>query len=302
MLYTVTNNFPRRHFVSESAAKTPNSSKSDSSKARKKTKARKARKKSGGKAVSARKKARKKTVRKKKATTKKATKKKATKKTVRKKKATRKKATKSARGGRRAPQGRRLGGWEIVKRDDVFGYLEKTGTTIATLARTLDVGSSAVHAWKAGRRFPSEQAQLKLQQMLAGDLSLATTVKKSKRSGGKARAFSGKNFRKVREERGLSRAKLSKQLGVSAGSIRNWEAGVSKPRGANLDKVQEFLAETPQPSVGSAPAAGSPQLGAGGDSAVLGAAQVASAYLAAGHPMRPDGVVSFVTALRAALS
>ena len=233
---------------------------------------------------------------------KRATKKATTKKATTKKRATKKTAS-GTRGGRRAPQGRRLGGWEMVKRDDVFKHLKKTGTTIATLARTLGVGSSAVHAWKAGRRYPSEQAQLKLRQILKGDLApVATKAKKSART----RAFSGKAFRKLREERGLSRAKLSKQLGVSAGSIRNWEAGVSKPRGGNLAKVQDFLAATPSaPSAPSAPLSAAGEGGvtpSGGDAAVLGAAQVASAYLAAGNSITAGEVVSFVASLRRALS
>ena len=191
----------------------------------------------------------------------------------------------------------------MVKREAVFKHLEKTGTTIATLARTLGVGSSAVHAWKAGRRFPSEQAQLKLRQILQGDLA-PVTAPKGKKTPSKTRAFSGKAFRKLREERGLSRAKLSKQLGVSAGSIRNWEAGASKPRGGNLAKVQEFLAVAPTPSAPPVATAGGPPAHAssGGDAAVLGAAQVASAYLAAGHPMTPGDVVNFVASLRACLS
>ena len=282
--------------MSESAAP-------ETSKPRKKSKARKkaGRPKKGSSS-------RKQATRKKAATKKATTKKKAAKKATTKKKAAKKATTKKkaasaggARGGRRAPQGRRLGGWEIVKREAVFNHLEKTGTTIATLARTLGVGSSAVHAWKAGRRYPSEQAQLKLRQILKGDLA-PVAAPKGKKSPGKTRAFSGKAFRKLREERGLSRAKLSKQLGVSAGSIRNWEAGASKPRGGNLAKVQEFLAVSPAPSAPPVAAAAEAAASSGGDAAVLGAAQVASAYLAAGHPMTPGDVVNFLASLRGSLS
>jgi DNA-binding transcriptional regulator YiaG len=300
--------------VSETPAKTAPTS----VKARKKTKARRARKKAAGQA-------KKKTLRKKK-TAKKTLRKKAAgqakKKTLRKKKTAKKAASKAttktkkktrkagpSRGGRRAPQGRRLGGWELVGHEEVFSHLKATGTTIATLARTLDVGPSAVHAWKAGRRYPSEQAQLKLRQMLSGELTPAAApkgkkAKGKKAKGKKARAFSGKAFRKLREERGLSRARLSKQLGVSAGSIRNWEAGVSRPRGTNLAKVLEFLAVAPAPSAPSRATApqGSAPSGNGSEAAVLGAAQVASAYLAAGHTMLPKDVVQFVTSLRGALS
>lgn len=270
------------------------------SKPRKKSRTRKATKKTQRKGRKAAKKA---------SSKKSAPKKKARKKVTKKKvRASSKPASKpSARGGRRAPQGRRLGGWEIVKRDEVFKHLKKTGTTIATLARTLDVGSSAVHAWKAGRRFPSEQAQLKLKQILQGKLP-TVAAPKGKGTSAKASAFSGKTLRKVREERGLSRAKLSKQLGVSAGSIRNWEAGVSKPRGGNLTKVQEFLDQAPagaaHAALPGAVAQGALAQGAGapGDAAVSGAAQVAAAYLAGDHSMSPEDVVQFVASLRTSLS
>ncbi|MBL4845308.1 MAG: helix-turn-helix transcriptional regulator [Planctomycetes bacterium] len=232
-------------------------------------------------------------------------------KTTRKKKTASKavrKTTSSARGGRRAPQGKRLGGWQLVKQADVFKYLSTSGTTIASLARTLGVGASAVHAWKASRRFPSEQAQMKLQQILSGELSPAPSKRKSA-GGRRARTFNGKGFRQEREARGYSRARLSKQLGVSAGSIRNWEAGTSIPRGPNLAKCKAFLAEAP-----SAPAAGArasastsgsatPSLNGGdGNTAVLGAVRVAEAYLSAGNSMGPDEVVRFVSSLRSALS
>lgn len=219
-----------------------------------------------------------------------------------------KKSASASRGGSRAPQGKRLGKWQFVKQAEVFAHLENTGTTIATLARTLGVGASAVHAWKAGRRYPSEQAQLKLRQILQGDLA-PVAAPKAKGRGGRGRAFNGKAFRRVREERGLSRARLSKQMGVSAGSIRNWEAGVSRPRGGNLSKCEAFLAEGAQAAAPQAlsgletarPAALATAKG-GSDAAVLGAVQVTTAFLAAGNSMTPDETVRFVGALRQALS
>jgi DNA-binding transcriptional regulator YiaG len=246
----------------------------------------------------------------------KATRKKKKKKSIKKARATKTARRKGSRGERRAPQGKRLGAWKIVKQAEVFRYLSTSGTTIAALARTLGVGASAVHAWKANRRFPSEQAQLKLRQILSGDLA---TVAAPKRKRGRSARFNGKAFRQAREGRGLSRARLSKDLGVSAGSIRNWEAGSSKPRGANLAKCRAFLAEAPAAASAAAPAAASAAAqpagtkaarssqapgsgGGGGDSAVLGAVQVASAYISAGNAMGPDEVVGFVRSLRNALS
>lgn len=216
-------------------------------------------------------------------------------------KSTTRRAKTGARSGPRAPQGKRLGGWELVRQDEVFAYLARHKVTIAALARRLNVGPSAIHAWKAGRRFPSEEAQKLLRALVRGQAAPPAPVRASAAKAPEA-AFDGAALRAAREARGYSRVRLAADLGVSAGSVRNWEAGDSAPRGENLTRLQRFMATAPA----SGPPSAAPRSRAADagepESAVQGAAQVAAAYVAAGHKLRPDEVVAFVASLRAALS
>ena len=154
-----------------------------------------------------------------------------------------------------------------------------------------------------------QEAQRKLADVVSGKTPVAARRASTKKRKGSTRGgkVSGKRLRAAREARKLSRAALAKQLGVSAGSVQNWESGRSVPRGENLTKVRAFVNEgTPKaaaplpalPGATQAPPASSP----GGDAATVGAAQVASAYLTAGHPLRPEDVIAFVKDLRHALS
>lgn len=225
------------------------------------------------------------------------------KKTVRtasaRKKTSKKKEKKS---GRRAPQGKRLAGWELVTKEAVFDHLKSSKITVTSLSKTLGVTPGAVHSWKAGRRFPSAEAQKKLAEILKGTLSIKA---KAKGRGGKPKRsrFSASAFRAAREARGLSRGALATQLGVSPSSLFNWESGKSTPRGQNLEKISTFMNEPSSAMASVGPTAESGRgSGPASPEAALGAAQVASAYLASGQPLTTDQVVAFVSELRKALS
>ncbi len=50
-----------------------------------------------------------------------------------------------------------------------------------------------------------------------------------------------KTIRQLREERGWSRADLGRQLGLSQGSIVDWEHGLSHPRGRMLLRLAHLF-------------------------------------------------------------
>jgi len=208
---------------------------------------------------------------------------------------------KAKRGGKRASQGKRLAGWELVTKEAVFGYLKSAKLSVAALSRTLEVSPAAVYSWKAGRRIPSAEAQRKLAGILSGKARITTKKKiKAKRLGPK---FDASDLRSTREGRGLSRGALASRLGVSTSSLFNWEVGKSAPRGRNLEKIASFMSEDRSaPAATAATAKALPGEGSGSPEAVMGAAQVASAYLATGQPLSTSQVIAFVRDLREALS
>lgn len=215
----------------------------------------------------------------------------------------RKAASKRGRSKKRAAQGERLAGWELVTKEAVFGHLKSSKIPVTKLARAIGVSPAAVYSWKAGRRFPSAEAQRKLAGIVSGKTPTNTTTRRAANLSDSG--FKPSDLRSTREAHGLSRGALASRLGVSSSSLFNWESGKSVPQGQNLAKIARFMSEV-QPvqratAVEKAPPrerVGSP----GSPEAALGAAQVASAYLAAGHPLSASQVIAFVRDLRKALS
>ena len=50
-------------------------------------------------------------------------------------------------------------------------------------------------------------------------------------------------IRRRREDLGMARERLALQWNVALSTIRNWEIGLSEPRGAALVMVEKWLAE-----------------------------------------------------------
>jgi transcriptional regulator with XRE-family HTH domain len=55
----------------------------------------------------------------------------------------------------------------------------------------------------------------------------------------------GEKIRKVRMDKGLMIKELASQLGVTEDTVINWEIRGIKPVGRNIDKLQEFLKNSP---------------------------------------------------------
>ena len=175
-----------------------------------------------------------------------------------------------ARSAKRGKQGKRLGEWVHLSKEAFMGWLERTRTTHAALAKELGVSAGLVSSWKAGRRFPSEVNQRKLADLVEGP-----------GAGAAAEAgadFDEERFKAWRAERGLSRKALAKELGVSPGSIYQWESGKSQPRPSTLAKMREVI------KAKGLTAPSSPKqraVSGGSDSLRVAAIQAAGATLAA---------------------
>ncbi|HBP19167.1 MAG TPA: hypothetical protein DEA08_15440 [Planctomycetes bacterium] len=180
-----------------------------------------------------------------------------------------------ARSAKRGKQGKRLGEWVYLSKDAFLGWLERTRTTHGALAQELGVSAGLVSSWKAGRRFPSEVNQRKLAELVEGPGAGAGAEESA--------AFDAERFQAWRAERGLSRKALAKELGVSPGSIYQWESGKSQPRSSTLAKMREVIqakgltapASRPQRATSGGATSG------GGESVRAAAIRAAGATLAA---------------------
>lgn len=217
------------------------------------------------------------------------------KKAAKSKKKTAKKTASSPGVGRRAkrgPQGKRLGEWVLVQKDEVFDFMRNEGVGAAALADALGVSSTLISRWKAGDRIPSEVAQKKLREVLDGRIH----VERGGRGYGGtsvASPFDGKGLERWRKQHGLSRKKLATRLGVSVGSIFGWERGTTEPRGENRQRLDALLAT-------------SGAIGEGASStdaaAIRAAGEVLAAYVAAGHELEVEALCELAPKLIEAFS
>jgi len=115
---------------------------------------------------------------------------------------------------------------------------ESQGMTQEEVGELLGVSPNTVSGWESGRTQPSGANLEKIREL----------EEKSPEALGEAvdrREFDGARLRDFREELGLSRANVAELLGVSYASVQNWETGDTKPRGANLQKIDEFMQKSP---------------------------------------------------------
>ncbi|MGE0708599.1 MAG: helix-turn-helix domain-containing protein [Planctomycetota bacterium] len=229
----------------------------------------------------------------------------------------RKKAAPKEQGtGRSAPrgkQGARLGAWVHVEKKDVFDYVARHRLTAAQLSNMVGVSQGLIGRWKAGDRFPSEVAQLKLAEILASAPAGASS--RAPTNGAlpapvaiSAGPFDGKGFRAWREGQNLSRKALAAQLGVSAGSIFGWESGKTEPQGENRRRLEGLL-QAGAPGGGAKDRPGSRGTRAGASTAseaervaaIEAAGRVLAARVAAGQTDSPEALLRLGRELRDAL-
>jgi len=197
-----------------------------------------------------------------------------------------------ARTTKRGKQGKRLGEWVYLSKDAFAGWLERTQTTHSALAQELGVSAGLISSWKAGRRFPSEVNQRKLVELVEGS-----------GGAGASEGFDPERFRAWRSERGLSRKALANELGVSPGSIYQWESGKSQPRSSTLEKMREVIQSKGLTSPTPRPSAPSAQAAQGGASqaervAAIEAAGCTLAALVRARQLEPGDVQSLAPRLR----
>ncbi|MGE0710188.1 MAG: multiprotein-bridging factor 1 family protein [Planctomycetota bacterium] len=209
------------------------------------------------------------------------------------------------RRAKRGRQGKRLGDWVLVKKQDVFDFMARNNIGHSAMGRALGVSPTLLTRWKVGDRIPSEVAQQKLQKLLAGELPVETAG----RGGGASRAagpFDPKALQRWREEQRLSRKALAKKLEVSPGSIFGWEHGRTEPTGVNRARLEELMQAAAPVAALPAPAAGPGRPAPGRTDATMAAAieaagRVVAARAGAGAKDSPEALVKLARQLRDAL-
>jgi DNA-binding transcriptional regulator YiaG len=98
------------------------------------------------------------------------------------------------------------------------------GMTQGELGDALGISAASVWNWEAGNTSPNRKNRWKLLQL----------------SGGEMGELPGDSVRELRNELGLSQADLADEIGVSAGTISNWETGRTSPSETRLSEIREL--------------------------------------------------------------
>jgi len=119
----------------------------------------------------------------------------------------------------------------------------RIGVTQAELARLAEVSVAAVTSWEAGRTAPGRESRRAL-AMLDGlkPAQVAERLGLQKSWGARLAAtreaeLAPGDIKGLRQDAGLSQAKMAEQLGVSTNTVCNWETGRSAPRAKSLAKL-----------------------------------------------------------------
>lgn len=127
----------------------------------------------------------------------------------------------------------------------IKGLREKLGWSRQELGEHLGVWAVTVGTWQRGRSAPGAAnraalAQIKAMTQEELDRRLGRTGTPTARTASAAQTvLSPEEFRRIREEAGLSQRELSKKLGVSVNTVSSWERGSTSPR---QESVQKLLA------------------------------------------------------------
>ncbi len=114
---------------------------------------------------------------------------------------------------------------------DVRSVRDKHGLTQEEFAEVLGVTATTVSNWEQGETTPSEE-RIEEMQTLDG-----LSEEEEEETG---TSISGDEIKQIRSERDLSQSELAEQLGVSAGTVSNWERGKSRPESDKLDQLQDL--------------------------------------------------------------
>ena len=103
------------------------------------------------------------------------------------------------------------------------------------LADQIGVSPPVLYSWEHGRRVPSEEQQQRLEVILGVALPFTRTTVEDDGS------FAPERIREARNKLGISQAVLAERLGVSVDTIKQWEAGRTRPNPKRRDALNSIL-------------------------------------------------------------
>lgn len=125
-----------------------------------------------------------------------------------------------------------------VTGEDVKELRQELDLTQKELASLLDVAPGTVANWEGGRGAPREKnrhAIAQLRRMTAQEVRDMLGDNRESRE-----YLSGEQIKDIRQKADMSQKELAQQLGVSGGTISNWERGSTQPQQRNIDKIREL--------------------------------------------------------------
>jgi len=121
---------------------------------------------------------------------------------------------------------------------DVKELRDHFDLTQKELASLLDVAPGTVANWEGGRGEPREKnrhAIAQLQRMPTEEVRRMLG-----NNSGNQEHPSGEQIKAIRREANMSQKDLAQELGVSGGTISNWERGSTHPQRRNADKIRQL--------------------------------------------------------------
>ncbi len=132
----------------------------------------------------------------------------------------------------------RMGAPPRVSQKDVKELRRRLELTQKELASLLDVAPGTVANWEGGRGEPRQEnrhAIAQLQRMNPGKVR-----ERLRTESGNTDTLSGEQIQHLRQKADMSQKELARELGVSGGTISNWERGATHPQRRNVEKLQDL--------------------------------------------------------------
>lgn len=122
---------------------------------------------------------------------------------------------------------------------------ERLELTQKEMAELLDVSSSSVTNWEAGRATPGRKSRHRIEEL--HEMSPEEAQQELESARRPPAEVSPEEVRRIRKEMDLSQTEFGEKLGVSTGTVSNWETGTSRPRSSNVEQIRK-LAEGELPT------------------------------------------------------
>ena len=121
---------------------------------------------------------------------------------------------------------------------DIRGLRNRLGLTLKELASLIEVSGNSVANWEAGRTSPDPENRQRIEELQ--EMSEEEAQEELLSMSASYLDLSPEDVRDIRKQMGFSQGEFAGKLGVSPGTISNWETGRSRPRPVNVKQLQKL--------------------------------------------------------------